>query len=38
MDLRFDGRVAVVSGAGGGLERASALELAARGAHARLGM
>jgi NAD(P)-dependent dehydrogenase (short-subunit alcohol dehydrogenase family) len=32
MDLRYDGRVAVVSGAGGGLGRAYALELASRGA------
>lgn len=32
MDLLFEGRVAVVSGAGGGLGRAYAMELASRGA------
>ena len=32
-DVRFDGRVAVITGAGGGLGKTYALELARRGAH-----
>ena len=32
-EIRFDGRVAVITGAGGGLGKTYALELARRGAH-----